>query len=216
MIGVAREPALVLEARLGPRDDPLVALLDAAYQKLAPPPGAEELPGLIVAGDGSSVGQRRIFERSLEVGRALPPRFIPHRLSNGPASQLAIRYQHTGRVLTFADGRASLFRALAFTVASLETGLAPSRWITLCGEVDDFDAERVRGAAIAFETADAARPFARLRSGAPAGSATAPSDSRSLLFSIAQAAGWPSEQVFRDPEREAASGGSIRAEFVRD
>ncbi|MGH9442046.1 MAG: hypothetical protein ACRD16_07200 [Thermoanaerobaculia bacterium] len=196
------EPALVREAAVGPRDDPLVALLEAAYRRLAPAPGTDKDPaGLIVAGDGSRIGQTRIFERSAEIGRALPPRFIPHRLSNGAASQLAIRFQHTGRVLTLADGPASVFRALAFTVASLEASVGPPRWILLSGNVEDFGPERVTGAAVAIEfRRDLPQPFGTFRSGAVP-PRTAASDSISLVLSLASLREWQSEIAFRDPER---------------
>jgi hypothetical protein len=211
MIGLCAEPALVREAALGPRDDPLVALLEAAYRRLSPAPNTDEDPaGLIVAGDGSRIGQRRVFERAAEIGRALPPRFIPHRLSNGAASQLAIRFQHTGRVLTFPDGQASVFRALAFAVTSLEAGRNPPRWILLSGVVDGFDPEKVTGASVALEFRREA-PFARFRSSDDLGDAAeAPSDSASLLLSLAQIGDWESESAFRDPVRNDATDFWIR------
>lgn len=209
------EPALVREAALGPRDDPLVALLEAAYRSLSPAASAEEDPaGLIVAGDGSRVGQRRIFERAAETGRALPPRFIPHRLSNGAASQLAIRFQHTGRVLSFPDGQASVFRALAFAVASLEAGAGPRRWILLSGTVDGFDQEKVEGVSLALELRrDDPSPFVRFRSDRGPGDAEeGPGDSRSLLLSLAGMRSWESGKAFRDPERREAVELWIRGE----
>lgn len=207
MIALARQPAIVLDAALGPRDDPLVALLEPAYRSLGPAPSTDEdAAGLLVAGDGSPIGQRRIFERAAEAGRALPPRFIPHRLSNGAASQLAIRFQHTGRVLTFADGPASLARAIAFGVASLESGSGPGRWIVLGGRVDGFDEERVRGAAVALELASTPEtPFARLRSSEDArGAGVVPADSESLLSLLSRPDEWNGEIAFRDP---AGAGG---------
>ena len=207
MIALCAEPALVREAALGPRDDPLAALLEAAYRRLSPPPSADEDPaGLIVAGDGSRIGQRRIFERAAEVGRALPPRFIPHRLSNGAASLLAIRFQHTGRVLTFPDGPASLFRALAFAVTSLESGSNPPRWILLSGIVEGFDPDKVTGSAVAMELRRSdPRPFARFRSGRRREAPASPSDSAALLLSLARIGEWESETAFADPERRGAA-----------
>jgi hypothetical protein len=204
VIALHGEPALVQECALGPRDDPLVALLEAAYRALGPEPSTpENTATLVVAGDGSTVGQRRIFERAAEIGRALPPRFIPHRLSNGAASQLAIRFQHTGRVLTFADGPASLFRSLRFLAASAEAALGPGRAILLCGDVDDFDSDHVRGAAIALELRrESPRTSALFRTAASAGDAEAtPSDSRSLLVCLGRVKDWPSAQAFCDPEK---------------
>ena len=209
MTGLSAEPALVLEAPLGPRDDPLVALLESAYRKLSPEPHADaDSAGLVVAGDGSSIGQRRIFERAAVIGRALPPRFIPHRLSNGAASQLAIRFQHTGRVLTLADGQASLFRALAFVVTSLEAGMAPARWIVVSGHVEHADQDKVGGQAVALEfRRDAERSLASFRStGGPGSSAVAPSDTPSLLLTLARAAEWTSELAVCDPEGTGTGG----------
>ena len=213
MTDLSLEPATVEEAPLGTRDDPLAALLEAAYRKLAPDPGSEAEPaGLLVAGDGSSVGQRRIFERSAELGRALPPRFIPHRLSNGAASLLAIRFHHTGRVLTLADGPSSLFRALAFAVTSLDSKLPPARWIVLSGDVDGFDSTTVRGYAIALELRRSApRKLASLFAGSgPAGAAES-TDGRSLARRFSRPGEWPERVAFCDPERAGFWIGGIRA-----
>ncbi len=203
MTDLSLDPATVLEAALGPRDDPFAALLEAAYRKLDAPPDSEADPaGLLVAGDGSSIGQRRIFERAAEVGRALPPRFIPHRLSNGAASLLAIRFQHTGRVVTLADGPASLFRALAFVVTSLDAGLLPARWLVLSGQVDGYDQERVRGQAIALEfRRDARSRLASFHAGENPGSgAPSPGDAPSLLRTQSRPRDWKEMLAFRDPE----------------
>lgn len=203
MTDLSLEPAIVREAALGPRDDPLAALLESAYRALAPAPHSEADPaGLLIAGDGSSVGQQRIFERAAEVGRALPPRFIPHRLSNGAASLLAIRFQHTGRVVTLSCGRASLFRALAFAVTSLDAGLSPERWIVLSGDVDQTEPERVCGHAIALELRrDSSRKLASFSASENPTGLEVPAEGASLAQTLSLPRDWPGRIAFCDPER---------------
>jgi hypothetical protein len=80
----------------------------------------------------------------------LPPRLIPYRLSNGPASRLAIDFGYRGRVLTFSDGGSSLFRALRFVTESIEAGLGPPTWVLVAGEVETAEDGRAEGRAIAL------------------------------------------------------------------
>lgn len=149
MIRIYSGPAVCVEATVASREDPLVRLLDTAYRRLTHREN-QQRAGLLVAGDGSKLGQQRVFEKAAVIHGSLPPRLIPHRLSNGAASWLAIEHGHTGRVLTFPDGPGSIVRALHFLVTSIEAGLAPADWVFLAGRVDHFEGTSARGVAVAL------------------------------------------------------------------
>ncbi len=133
---LANGPVVIWEADETLAPDPLTCLLEVAYRRVAAgisPPDT----GLLIAGDGSRVGQERVFRLALRRGGKIPPRLLPFRLSNGPASHLAIAHGHTGRVVTIASGADSLPQALRFARASLDGGVGPRAWIVLAGDVRD-------------------------------------------------------------------------------
>lgn len=185
MIRIHSGPAAVFDATVASREDPLVRLLDAAYAQVE----HRERPdreGLLVAGDGSRIGQERVFERAAALRASLPPRLIPYRLSNGPASWLAIEHGYTGRVLTFPDGPGSIVRALHYLVTSVESGLSPSEWTVLAGRIDHFDGSAAHGVGVALVVGpDGERGAVELASDP----AEAPSDPLDAVAALSRASG---------------------------
>jgi hypothetical protein len=149
MTVLSRGPVFVSSAPASLAPDPLTCLLEQAYQMLAPV-GPAARSGLLVASDGSKIGQRRVFHLAAKRGGKIPPKLIPFRLSNGPSSFLAIAHGHSGRVLTFADGESSLPRALAYADQMLRAEIGPPSWVVLAGEASEI-ADPVRGWAFAVE-----------------------------------------------------------------
>ena len=149
MTVLTRGPVFVSSAPAGLAPDPLTCLLEQAYRALAPV-GPAAHSGLLVASDGSRIGQRRVFQLAAKHLGKIPPKSIPFRLSNGPASFLAIAHGHTGRVLTFPDGESSLPRALAYVEEILRAGIGPDVWIVLAGGSAEIT-DPVRGWAFAVE-----------------------------------------------------------------
>lgn len=207
MIFLPRPPALIHEASRSRQQDPLVALLDAAYQQLdglAPP----DQTGLLVAGDGSWAGAREVFRLAGLVRAPISPRLIPMRLSNGPASALAIGHGHTGRVLTFSDGESSLFRALVFLIEAAGVPQGPRDWLLLAGDVDEASSESVRGYAVAFRVTlnrtQAAAPTLLLSGvDAPPIPALTCHNCRDLALAIARASQGRNETLFCFPGETA-------------
>jgi hypothetical protein len=148
MTGLDAPPAIVDSAQVAPKADPFTCLLAAALSALPRP--RPEGTGLLVATDGSRLGRRRIFRQAAKPAGKLPPRLVPYRLSNGPASRLAIDFGYTGRVVTLPCGGWSLLRALRLAASSLEAGVGPAAWDVVAGLGEALDGTTVRGAAVAL------------------------------------------------------------------